>query len=334
MSAGVYITIDVECSMGGAWADSVLKPVPPSRGIMGQYGPRSFGVPLIVDILNRHNLSATFFVEPFNDELGHPGQTEPVCHFLLDHNQDVQLHIHPCHKFYAQHLASLPYEKTDNFAALPPDRQRDLLAEGADRLKRYTSRFPLAFRAGNMAASEETLLQLARVGIRIDSSYTFTYIGKQCFFTDPAPYNGSKWYGNVLELALSGFYQPAFPGLRPSKPLDLMGISFEECRDVIVKNHAASVDSVLIIHSFSLFKVRNIQYDGGRLNWIIARRFRRLCRWLSENRDIHPAYTFTDLALAVEQGRYTARNVTPCRLSVGRAIIRKAVQAVNSFYWI
>jgi len=334
MKPGVYITIDVECSMGGAWADPALKPVPPSRGIMGQFGLRSFGVPLIVDILNRHNLSATFFVEPFNDELGHPGQTEPVCHFLLDHNQDVQLHIHPCHKFYGQYQASLPYEKTDNFAALSPDRQRELLAEGADRLKSYTGSFPLAFRAGNMAASEETLTQLARVGIHIDSSYTFTYVGKQCFFTDPTPYNGSKWYGDVLELALSGFYQPRIPGLHPSKPLDLMGISFEECRDVITQNHAAGIDTVLIIHSFSLFKVRNVQYDGGRLNWIVARRFRRLCQWLSENRAEYPVSTFSALAQAVKEGCFTAKNVPPCRLTAGRAIIRKAVQAVNNLYWV
>ena len=107
--------------MGGAWRDPDLKPIPPARGIMGQYGDRELGVPLIVDILAQHGLAGTFFVEPFNDELGYPNQTEPICSYLLDHNQDVQLHIHPNHKHFGQYKASLPYRKTDNF---PHGRKR------------------------------------------------------------------------------------------------------------------------------------------------------------------------------------------------------------------
>lgn len=334
MKPAVFLTIDTECSMGGAWQYPDLKPIPPARGIMGQYGNRELGVPLIVDILAQHSLAATFFVEPFNDELGHPNQTEPICSYLLDRNQDVQLHIHPNHKHYGQYKASLPYQKTDNIAQLEPNQQQALLAEGAQRLKSYTGTYPVAFRAGNMAASEETLIQLAEVGIFIDSSYTFPFAGKQCMFSEPTPYNGSKWYSNVLELALSGFYQPPLPGLHPAKPLDLMGISFKECRDAIIKNSTAGIDSVLILHSFSLFKVRNKQYDGGRLNRIVANRLRRLCKWLSQHKEKYPVCTFAELSKAITNNQYTAKNVPPCRLSGPRAIVRKAVQAVNSLYWI
>ena len=56
--------------MGGAWGTD-LKPIPPSRGMMGQYGSRQFGIPLICEILNRYDVKATFFMEPFNDELGY-----------------------------------------------------------------------------------------------------------------------------------------------------------------------------------------------------------------------------------------------------------------------
>ena len=31
------------------------------------------------------------------DEQGYPGEGERICHYLLDHGQDVQLHIHPNH---------------------------------------------------------------------------------------------------------------------------------------------------------------------------------------------------------------------------------------------
>ena len=336
MKPGVYITFDVECSMGGAWSGRPeLKPIPPSLGMMGQYGGKQLGLPLIVDILEAHGLAATFFLEPFNDELGYPGQTEPVCKYLMDRGQDVQLHVHPNHVHYGRHVADLPYKRTDNIADLEPDQQRAMLIEGADRLERWTGRRPVAFRAGNMGACEETLEQLPAAGIHLDSSYTFVHSRSRCQFSPEQPYNGSRWYGDVLELALSGFYQPNVPPLRSCKPLDLLGISFEECRDAIRRICGAGAEAVVILHSFSLFKVRSIQYDGGRLNRIVARRLRRLCRWLAGRGEDLPVRTFAELAETISRGEYEARMVAPCRLGRPlRALTRKAVQAANNLYWV
>ena len=332
--SGVYITIDVECSMGGAWRDERLKPIPPSRGMMGRYGERQLGLPWIVDILAEHGLAATFFLDSFNDELGYPGQTEPVCRYLLDRGQDVQLHIHPNHKTYGRHIAGQSCRRTDNIGDLDAAEQKALLTEGADRLEGWTGKRPVAFRAGNMGASEQTLEQLSSMGIRIDSSYTFPYVGGQCLFEVAESYNGSKWYGDVLEVALSGFRQPHVAGLHPAKPLDLTGISFEECRAAISEICAAGADAVMILHSFSLFKVRNAQYDGGRPNRVVARRFRRLCQWLAGRGDDLPVRTFSQLADDVAQGRYEANAVAPCRLNRPlRALTRKMVQFVNRAYW-
>jgi len=330
---GVHITFDVECSMGGAWGDPALKPVPPSRAMMGQYDHHEYGLPRIVDILDASRLAATFFVEAFTDEQGYPGETQRVCRYLLDRGQDVQLHVHPNHWHYGLYAKGLPHPCEDAIAALPPEKQRELLAEGAARLARWTGRPPVAFRAGNMAASEATLEQLAAVGIRIDSSYTFPFAGGKCRFSAAAPYNGSRWYGDVLELALSGFRQPPVPGLKAAKPLDLMGVSFAECREAIKRICGAGADAVLILHSFSLMKVRNVQYDGGRPNRIVTRRFERLCRWLAEHREAYPVRSFAQVAEAVAQGEYAARTAPPPRLSATRAVVRKLVQAYNGLYW-
>jgi len=332
--SGVYLTFDVECSMGGAWRDDRLKPVPLARGMMGHYGDRQLGLPWIVDILAEHGLAATFFLEPFNDELGHPGRTEPICRYLLDRGQDVQLHVHPNRKQYALRTQGQVFRETDNLTELDPAEQQALLMEGAERLAGWIGKRPVAFRAGNMAACEQTLEQLSAVGIHIDSSYTFPYAGRRCFFGPAAPYNGSKWYGDVLEVALSGFRQPRIAGLHPAKPLDLAGISFEECRSAALKICGAGADAVMILHSFSLFKVRNAQYDGGRPNRVVARRFRRLCRWLAGRTDELPVRTFSQLADDVAQGRYEANAVPPCRLNDAlTALTRKTVQFVNRFYW-
>lgn len=332
MKRGVFITFDVECSMGGAWANPRLKPVPPLRAVWGQYNGRELGLPVIVDILNGYGLAATFFVEAFMDEQGHPGEAERICEYLLNHGQDVQLHIHPNHRHYGLKQQGKPYPFTDYIADLGPDEQRSLLQEGSERIRRWTGRRPAAFRAGNMGASEETLRQVAAAGIPIDSSYTFPYVGRHCRFSSRELYNGSKWYADVLEVALSGFLQPRLPLLRPAKPLDLMGVSFAECREAARAICGAGADAVVILHSFSLFKVRNVQYDGGRPDWVVTRRFRKLCDWLATRQEL-PSYTFTELAEALAGKSYVPSHVPPCRLSDPRALVRKAVQAWNTPYW-
>jgi hypothetical protein len=335
MKPGVFLTFDVECSMGGAWrGNGKLRPVPPLRAVWGEYGNDKLGIPLIVEILRRHGLAGTFFVEAFIEEQGYPGETERICQYLLDHGQDVQLHIHPNHKHFGLKRQGRPYPFTDYMADLGPEGQLALLQEGSERIHRWTGRRPVAFRAGNMGASEDTLAQLSALGIRIDSSYTFPYAGGRCCFSPQEPYNGSKWYGDVLELALSGFSQRKLPLLHSAKKVDLMGISFAECRDAIQAICGAGAETVVILHSFSLFKSRNVQYDGGRLNRIVARRFRRTCNWLAEHAEQYPVRTLGELAAAVEAGQYEAKAVAPCKLDRPvRAVVRKAVQAWNNLYW-
>ena len=335
MKPGVFFTFDVECGMGGAWNNSNLKPIPPSRGMMGQYGDQSYGIPLICDILNKYDVKATFFLEPFNRELGYPDETEYICRYILDKGQDIQLHVHPGHYHYGFERTGKPHDRTDQIANLSPEKQQTIITEGADRIEKWIQKRPIAFRAGNMGASETTLQVLPAAGIWIDSSYTFPYVGGQCLFPEGALYNGAKWYGDVLELALSGFRQPNWPGLYPSKPVDLMGSSFEECRDAVKMICDAGADAVLILHSFSLFKVKDRQYNGGKLNKIVTRRFEKFCRWLSENKEQYPDRTFSQLGKMVKEDEYTPKSVEPCLINKPvRALTRKVVQGLNNFYWI
>lgn len=332
---GVFLTFDVECSMGGAWQDPNLKPIPPKLGMMGQYGDQAFGLPLICRILNYYGLQATFFLEPFNEELGYPDQTEPIANYLVEHGQDVQLHIHPNHVHYGMIKKGKQVRLTDQMAELTRDFQTEIINQGAGLLKKWTGTRPIAFRAGNMGASEETLLALSAAGLWMDSSYTFPYVGGQCLFLEQESYNGSKWYGNVLEVALSGFRQPSIPRLlKPAQPLDLMGTSFEECRDVTRMICDAEADAVAILHSFSLFKVRDVQYNGGRPNRVVTRRFEKYCQWLAENRSFYPVRTFSELARLVKEKQYTPKTAPSCIVNQPfRALERKVVQGLNNLYY-
>lgn len=331
---GVFITFDVECSMGGAWKNPELNPIPPRLGMMGEYGQKKFGLPLICDILGRNNIKSTFFLEPFNEALGYPGETEPIARFLVKQGQDIQLHVHPNHVSYGRHKEGRPYQFTDQIADLSLADQKEILTSGADLLEAWAGVRPIAFRAGNMGASEETLAVLPDAGLWIDSSYTFPYVNGQCLFKDKELYNGAKWYGDVLELALSAYRQPDIPGLHPAKPIDLMGSSFEECRDAVQMICDEGADAVVILHSFSLFKVKDNQYNGGKLNRVVTRRFEKFCQWLSDNRAAYPPRSFSELGSMVQESGYQPRKIEPCMINRPvRAIVRKAVQGLNNFYW-
>jgi peptidoglycan/xylan/chitin deacetylase (PgdA/CDA1 family) len=333
MLPGVLITFDVECSMGGAWGDPSLKPVSPRLRMMGEYGERRWGVPLICEILERYNLRATFFLEPFNEELGWPGETEPVVRYLVDHRQDIQLHVHPNHIHYGRQQAGKEFQMTDQMADLPIETQVDYMRRGAGLIERWGAKRPIAFRAGNMGASEETLEAMKAAGLWIDSSYTFPYVGGQCRFRETEQYNGAKWYGDILEVALSAYRQPRFPGFYPAKPVDLMGSSFGECRDAAKMICDAGGDAIPILHSFSLFKVRDVQCNGGKPNRVVIRRFEKFCHWLDANRHKYPPRTFAEYANLIQSG-YQPKAVPPCMVNRPlRAITRKIVQGLNNFYW-
>jgi len=333
MKPGVIITFDAECSMGGAWQDKSIKPVSPLKGMMGKFGRDFLGIPLICDILKKNDLKATFFLEPFNEELGYKGETEKVCNYLMENSQDIQLHIHPNHYHYGLYLQGQNFSFTDQMADLSPDEQVFLLKEGASRIEKWTGIRPHAFRAGNLGASEQTLSCLPEAGLWMDSSYCFPFAGGQCLFSPEKPYNGSRWYGDVLEVSLSGFRQSFLPGLKKGKVLDLMGISFEECRDAVSEVCSSGADAVVILHSFSLFKVKDKQYSRGKLNKIAVKRFEKFCRWLDNNREKFPVRTFAEFGDLVKYQGYKPQSVDPCLINnPARAFVRKSVQFANNFY--
>ena len=96
----------------------------------------------------------------------------------------------------------------------------------------------------------------------------------------------------------------------------------------------AGADAVLILHSFSLFKVRDKQYNDGKLNKVVMRRFEKFCQWLNDNRENYPPRTFSDLGRLVKEEGYQPEAVPPCTINKPlRALTRKFVQGLNNFYW-
>src|SRR6266849_321697 len=181
----VLITIDTECSLGGAWENSSLKPIDPELSVLGKIGSEYYGTPRIMDILEENGLRGTFFVEVFAGMNGSRAALTEAYSQIAKRGHDVQLHLHPIHYYY--HLRKegrLDFEKLpkdkDMFAAHPLEEQLQMLRAGVAIFRDMIGENPVAFRAGNFGADLNTLDALEKVGIRFDCSFNAGYTQTDC----------------------------------------------------------------------------------------------------------------------------------------------------------
>jgi len=91
----VFITVDTEHSIGGAFMRKDARPVGNDRRVWGRIGTKVYGIPLIMDIADSFGLKLTFFVEVLNKYFFGENESREVCEYILKRGHDVQLHLHP-----------------------------------------------------------------------------------------------------------------------------------------------------------------------------------------------------------------------------------------------
>ncbi|KIH75476.1 hypothetical protein SAMN05660860_03257 [Geoalkalibacter ferrihydriticus] len=318
----VFITIDTEHSIGGAFADPALKPVGNDKRIYGRINGQEYGIPLIMDIADRYGIPLTFFVEVLNKYYFGEEETREVCEYILGRGHDVQLHLHPNFlNFKDSDTAARQYR--DNMSAYDLDAQKALITEGKELLTRYCGRAPTAFRAGNYGADANTLKALKSNGIFMDSSYNAAF-PKHSRRLHAEALNDAAEIDGVWELPITNFTENIPLRGERLKPLDLNGVSLAEMKAVI---HQALDDRgprnlTLILHSFSFLKARDVQYRECSVRKYVIERFEGLCRTLAELGDRVRCRSFSDLAAeGMEPVGEGAAQVFP-RISAGLSVLR------------
>lgn len=293
----VFLTVDTEHSIGGAFRNQNLKPVGNEKRIMGRFKGRAWGIPLLMKIADGFGLPLTFFVEVLNHHFFGRKESEEVCGKIIRNGHDVQLHLHPN---YRNFLLKRPQELRfpDWMSAYDGEEQERMLAEGVGLLSEYGCKKPVAFRAGCFAADEETLKALYRQGFFIDSSYNAAFLNDSCHLPDRKINDAARWHG-IVELPITNFREVAH--VRPSclKPLDINGASFKEIEAALRFASARKMNCVtVLLHSFSFIKAYDVQYSRIRIRRSVIRRFRNLCRFLKENSSVFKVRTMGELTEA------------------------------------
>ena len=277
----VFLTIDTEHSIGGAFNNPDYRPIGNKKRIFGKIGKRYYGIPLLIDIANEFGLPLTFFVETFNKHYFGLDQIKETCDYVLKRGHDIQLHLHPNYLNFK--LSNyIPPKYSDLIGEYSTEDQIKIISEAKDDLKNIAGYPPIAFRAGCFGANDETLEVLSKLGFIIDSSYNQSFLPKPCLMSN-RNLNTVAYLNGVYEFPVTNFYETS--RLRPPRymPLDLNGVSFEEIR-FLLEHFGRTLKAVtIILHSFSFIKAFGVQYKKIRPRFEIIRRFRRLCKFLAEN---------------------------------------------------
>jgi hypothetical protein len=329
MITRVYITVDTENSMGGAWDDSSLRPVPSERIIFCRRQGRDFGIGWMCGLLNERKLRATFFCETLAALVLGEADTRAYLEFLLEQGQDVQLHAHPNYLHYADYLQGAPANKEDALAYLPLDHQRRVLSTAMELFERFTGCRPLVYRAGNFQGGPASLAILRDLGFVIDSSYNPAYA--TAFDGHNLLLNVPQFLNGVWELpftvAHERFSESSAP--RNLKYFDPAAMSCSEMRQVLEQAHRAHLtDVVVMLHSFSGVKRRDEQYSSFRPDHIVRRRFAWLLDYLAANSARFTVTTMGEVALHLPFATPAAAPPLP-ELGWTRPFLRKLVQGVN-----
>jgi len=340
MKTKVYFTVDSEASMGGAWSNPERFPTPAERHVFCNIGGRPFGVPLIVDLMARYGFRATYFVETLATRVLGDADTTSIFDYLLKHGQDVQLHLHSNFRYYSEFRQaqaegrSYQVPKSCHLLGQFAEAvQLDLLTEATALFERFSGRRPTAFRAGCWAGSHITLRCLATLGIHLDSSLNPCYPDIS-FPGERHELNSVQKIEGVWEIPVT-VARTRLPENKPGmKFADCTGLAFPEIRRMLDAAAAAGQEHFIIVfHSFSAVKAKDVSYAELRPNRIVIQRLEKLLRYLADNRARFEVSTMGEAAANPALLEASSHTVV-AELGFFRAGIRKAVQLINSPYWI
>jgi hypothetical protein len=331
----VFLTVDTECSLGGAWENPRNKPVDPERSVLGKIGSEYYGIPRIMDILEEHDLKGIFFTEVFAGLNGLQSELAEAYAQIVKRGHEAQLHLHPVHYYYRMikdgrlALQQVPSDK-DMIGSLSRQTQFELLQKGIALFQEIVGKTPQAFRAGNFGAGMSTLDVLDEVGIRYDSSFNAAYAGGACRLDSKGSVNSPWQHGGLWEIPVSNFVTGT-SWWRSMKQLSINAVSLWEMKSVLEQADRIGLHAVTILaHSFSLFKVADLQFRRLKPDWLVLRRFEGLCRFLKERQDRFRVVGFSGL----DSSSFGRQEIAVPNMGSIVPALRKAVQAINRVHWI
>ena len=294
VQTNVFITVDTEVwPKSNDWRDTCLA-ADMDRDIYAVTSEGEYGIRYQLDVFTRFDLKAVFFVEALSAEVVGRSRLAEIVHLIQSHGQEVQLHVHP---EWLQWMAEplVPHKRSQYLKQFTKDEQSLMLAAAIDHLRACGVTSVRAFRAGNYGANLDTLRALRENGVLFDTSYNYPYLSTQCGIDLREPLLQPRSIEGVMEYPIT-FYED-WP--RHHRHLQITACSIQEMEHVLLQANRERWQSVVLVsHSFELVKNRKTPGKPLLPDHTCVNRFERLCRFLSERRDLFRTATFNEMSVS------------------------------------
>jgi hypothetical protein len=268
-------------------------------------------------VLERHGLKGVFLLDPLPALVGGDGFIREVAERLLPRGHEIGLHIHT---EWLEAIAASPVgeRRGRNIGDFSLEDQVALLGRAVALLEGAGIPRPVAFRAGNYGANDDTLRALARLGISWDTSHNPAYVGRGSEIGIARDTHDAVRREGVVELPVSSIHDR--PGcLRPAQ---VCALSISEMRAAL--DHATRVGQeafVVVTHSFEM-----LTRDRVRPNPLVMRRFEALCAEIARNPRLQ-SVGFRDLdpGLADRAAAARAERLPPSLARTARRVLEQGL---------
>lgn len=274
----VFFTVDVEIWCGG-WQNIDEKfPAAYRRYIHGPTPSGDLGVPYQMRVLNDHNLTGVFFVEPlFSARFGN-APLQDLVGLVEIAGQETQLHMHTEWVDEAR-VPLLPNVngKRQHMRFFSREDQAELIRVGTRMLRGAGATNVNAFRAGNFGFNRDTLLALADNGIPFDSSYNASILGSDSGVMPGVQLTEPVRCDNVNEYPMTVFDD----GTAVLRHAQLTACTWAELEALLWQAlEQRRSGFVILSHGVELLNAAKDRADP-----IVVSRFHKLCAFLDKNRD-------------------------------------------------
>jgi hypothetical protein len=312
----VLITVDTELSallhQRGASARANFE-----SSIAGRCPDGDYGIGWQMDVLDRHGLKGVYFVDPLPALVLGEAVIADIVGMIVARGHDVQLHAHPEWLEWAEE-SPVAGRRGRNIADFALVDQIALLEYGCGVIMRAGAARPVAFRAGNFGANDDTLRALAAIGLAWDSSANADYLDGDCRIGLPRDRNLPMELQGICELPVSGLHDS--PG--HFRPAQVCAMSAWEMRDTL-RHAAAGAQPVVTVvtHSFEM-----LSRDRSRPNRAVMARFEAMAGYIAR----HPSLESATFATLVREPTVTdAPRAGPNRMRTAARIVEQAIATVR-----
>lgn len=291
----VCITVDVECSIGGAFRNPTLIPVG-DKAIWCTIQGRSEGLGFILETLKAQTIAGTFFLETNHTHYFKISPIGKAAQWIRSSGHDVQMHAHPCwsnFQYTDWRERCGEHRKLDNFIGLSVDDTVKIVEHGCAVFDDWRLSTPTIFRSGNLQHDDNLYRALSQCGIRTSSN-----IGLGVFnsgLPEYQLYSGHQVHHGVREFPVLTYEDRLRWGSPSLKCLTITGTSFSETCALLEQAELQNVPLVVILtHPSEFIQKNNGQYSIMRRHLINQRRLQKLTSFLRHNRGRFPCITMAE----------------------------------------